>query len=382
MYNSVIQINKSALKNNIDFIKSLIDKSVTLSSVVKGNAYGHSILKMIPLLQKLEVNHFSVYSSFEAKQVFKVAKNNFTILIMGDINNTDEDWIIDNAIEFFVFNISRLNQMLSKAKQKKKTIIIHIEIETGMNRTGFNEEDWIQIIQLVNANKNFIKVKGLCTHFAGAESLNNYVRVKQQQKKFKKAIKFFKTHEIVPQQIHCSCSAAVLAFPTKNYDMVRVGILQYGLWPSRESFIKYISKLNISTNPLKPVLSWKSYIMDIKRVPKGEFIGYGSSFLAENETVVASVPIGYGYGYSRSLSNLGRVIINNVRYSVIGTINMNMFLVDITSSNTIAINDEVILIGSSTDLDIPLSSFCNNTDQLNYEVLSRIDKDIPRTITL
>jgi alanine racemase len=382
MYNSVIQINKSALKNNIDFIKSLIDKSVTLSSVVKGNAYGHSILKMIPLLQKLEVNHFSVYSSFEAKQVFKVAKNNFTILIMGDINNTDEDWIIDNAIEFFVFNISRLNQMLSKAKQKKKTIIIHIEIETGMNRTGFNEEDWIQIIQLVNANKNFIKVKGLCTHFAGAESLNNYVRVKQQQIKFKKAIKFFKTHEIVPQQIHCSCSAAVLAFPTKNYDMVRVGILQYGLWPSRESFIKYISKLNINTNPLKPVLSWKSYIMDIKRVPKGEFIGYGSSFLAENETVVASVPIGYGYGYSRSLSNLGRVIINNVRYSVIGTINMNMFLVDITSSNTIAINDEVILIGSSTDLDIPLSSFCNNTDQLNYEVLSRIDKDIPRTITL
>jgi alanine racemase len=122
--------------------------------------------------------------------------------------------------------------------------------------------------------------------------------------------------------------------------------------------------------------------MDIKRVPKGEFIGYGSSFLAENETVVASVPIGYGYGYSRSLSNLGRVIINNVRYSVIGTINMNMFLVDITSSNTITINDEVILIGSSTDLDIPLSSFCNNTDQLNYEVLSRIDKDIPRTITL
>lgn len=382
MYNSVIQISKSALKNNIDFIKSLIDKSVTLSSVVKGNAYGHSILKMIPLLQKLEVNHFSVYSSFEAKQVFKVAKNNFIILIMGDINNTDEDWIIDNAIEFFVFNISRLNQMLSKAKQKKKTLIIHIEIETGMNRTGFNEEDWIQIIQLVNANKDFIKVKGLCTHFAGAESLNNYVRVKQQQKKFKKAIKFFKTHEIVPQQIHCSCSAAVLAFPTKNYDMVRVGILQYGLWPSRESFIKYISKLNINTNPLKPVLSWKSYIMDIKRVPKGEFIGYGSSFLAENETVVASVPIGYGYGYSRSLSNLGRVIINNVRYSVIGTINMNMFLVDITSSNTIAINDEVILIGASTDLDIPLSSFCNNTDQLNYEVLSRIDKDIPRTITL
>ncbi|SNR80556.1 alanine racemase [Lutibacter flavus] len=381
MHSSVIQISKSALKNNIDLIKSLIDKSVTLSSVVKGNAYGHSITEMVPLLQELNVNHFSVYSSFEAKQVFKVAKNDFTVLIMGDINSNDEDWIIDNAIEFFVFNLARLKQMLSKAKRKRKILTIHIEIETGMNRTGFNQKDWVQIIQLVHANKDFIKVKGLCTHFAGAESLNNYVRVKHQQKVFNKAIKYFKSQEIIPQQIHCSCSAAVLAFPTKNYDMVRVGILQYGLWPSREAFIKYISKHNMNTNPLKPVLSWKSYIMDIKYVSKGEYIGYGSSYLAENETIVASIPIGYGYGYSRSLSNLGRVIINNNRYSVIGTINMNMFLVDITSSDSITIKDEVILIGSSTDLDIPLSSFCNQTDQLNYEVLSRIDKDIPRIIT-
>jgi len=382
MHNSVIQISKSALKNNIDFIKSLIDKSVTLSSVVKGNAYGHSILEMVPLLQELNVNHFSVYSSFEARQVFKVAKNDFTTLIMGDISSSDEDWIIDNSIEFFVFNMGRLERMLSKATEKKKILNIHIEIETGMNRTGFNQKDWIQIIQFVNAHKDFINVKGLCTHFAGAESLNNYVRVKQQQIVFNKAIKFFKSQEIVPQQIHCSCSAAVLAFPTKNYDMVRIGILQYGLWPSREAFISYITKLKISINPLKPVLSWKSYIMDIKQVSKGEFIGYGNSFLAENETIVASIPIGYGYGYSRSLSNLGRVIINNNRYNVIGTINMNMFLVDITSSDSIAINDEVILIGSSKDLEISLSSFCNMTDQFNYEVLSRIDKDIPRTIII
>lgn len=380
MHNSVIQISKSALKNNIDFIKSLINKSVTLSSVIKGNAYGHSILEMVPLLQEFNVNHYSVYSSFEARQVFKVAKNNFTILVMGDISVYDEDWIINNTIEFFVFNIERLERMLLKAIEKNKILNIHIEIETGMNRTGFNQKDWDRIIQLVNANKDFIKVKGICTHFAGAESLNNYVRVKKQQIVFNKSIKYFKTQKIVPQQIHCSCSAAVLAFPTKNYDMVRVGILQYGLWPSRESFISYISKFKMNTNPLKPVLSWKSHIMDIKNVPKGEFIGYGNSYLAENETKVASVPIGYGYGYSRGLSNLGRVIINNNRYGVVGTINMNMFLVDITSSDSIAINDEVILIGSSTDIDISLSSFCNMTDQLNYEVLSRIDKDIPRII--
>lgn len=381
MHSSIIEINREALKNNIDFIRSLIKPKVTLSSVLKGNAYGHGIHLMVKLLQETGINHFSVFNSYEARQVFESAIQPCTIMIMGDIDENDDDWIIDNEIEFYVFNIERLSRLVRKVTHKKAVLNIHIEVETGMNRTGFNKLYWNEIIKIINQHKNYINVKGLCTHFAGAESISNYVRIKKQQKIFKKAINYFRNRDVHPQKKHCSCSAAVLAFPKQHYDMVRVGILQYGLWPSKESFIMYLTKNKLSNTPLQRILSWKSYIMDIKRVPKGEYIGYGNTFLTEEDTTVASIPVGYGYGYNRSLSNLGRVIIKDQRFGVVGIVNMNMLLVDITTSDNVSINDEVILIGSSEHLDISVSSFSSSSSELNYESLTKLDKNIVRIIT-
>ncbi|WP_418509119.1 alanine racemase [Corallibacter sp.] len=380
MPSSFIEINKNALANNIKHITSLIDDNVVISSVLKGNAYGHGINIMVPALQKIGINHFSVFNSLEAQQVYNSAKGNFTIMIMGDINDEDAEWVIDNDIEFYVFNLHRIENMLKIAVKKQKPINIHLEIETGMNRTGFNKENWNELAELINKNKTHINVKGICTHYAGSESISNYMRVKQQRQAFKKSIKYFKSQDIKPERIHSSCSAAILVYPKDNFDMVRIGILQYGLWPSRETFISHLTKKKLTNDPLTPILSWKSYVMDIKHVSKGEYIGYGNSYLAETNMTIASVPVGYGYGYSRSLSNQGRVIIKNSRLSVIGIVNMNMLLIDITANENITIKDEVILIGSNNDLEITVSSFGNITDQLNYEVLSRIDKDIPRTI--
>lgn len=379
---STIEINQHALANNIAYIRKLIGEEVGLSCVLKGNAYGHGAPQMTKALQALDVHHFSVFSSFEAKEVFYSAIGDFTVMILGDINKKDEDWVVQHEIEFYVFNKERLEEMLKKAKLFDTPIRIHIEVETGMHRTGFERKDWKKIIEIIQENTEYISVIGLCTHFAGAESIANYKRVQDQRKAFKKAITFFKKHTIIPEKIHCSCSAAMLSFPESNFNMVRIGILQYGLWPSREVFISHFVKQKHATDPLQPILSWKSYVMDIKPVKKGNYIGYGNSFLAETDMLVASVPVGYGYGYSRSLSNQGRVIINDDRLSIIGTINMNMLLVDITTASTsIAINDEVILIGKSDSLEITVSSFGNISDQLNYEVLSRIDKDIPRLLT-
>lgn len=381
MPSSTIEINQEALANNVDYIRSLIGKNVVFSSVLKGNAYGHGTPQMAQALQKLDVNHFSVFSSFEAKEVFYSVKGDFTIMILGDINEKDEDWVIEHEIEFYVFNMERLQCMLKKAKQQSKPINIHIEVETGMHRTGFEKKDWKKIIAFIKQHSELIRIKGLCTHFAGAESIANYKRVEDQRQVFKKAISFFKKHDVTPEKIHCSCSAAVLSFPENNFDMVRIGILQYGLWPSREVYISHFVKKKHAKDPLRPILSWKSYIMDIKPVKKGNYIGYGNSFLAETDLTIAAVPVGYGYGYSRSLSNQGRVIVNHNRLSIVGTINMNMLLIDITTlRDSVKINDEVILIGKNDHLEITVSSFGNLTNQLNYEMLSRIDKDIPRVL--
>lgn len=381
MSSSTIEISKKALASNVRYIRSLIGEKVVFSSVLKGNAYGHGAPEMVQALQELQVNHFSVFSSFEAREVFHAAKGNFTLMIMGDINEEDEDWIIENSIEFYVFNFERLRHMTEKAKKFRKPIKVHIEIETGMNRTGFQKKYWPKVVDFIKKNSELVHLKGLCTHFAGAESISNFKRVQDQRKTFKKAIRYFKENNCSPERIHCSCSAAVLSFPEDNYDMVRIGILQYGLWPSREIYISHFTKKKHSEDPLHPVLSWKSYIMDIKEIAKGSYVGYGNSYLAETDMTIASVPVGYGYGYSRSLSNQGRVIVRHQRLSIIGIVNMNMFLVDVTAvKESIEIGDEVILIGSNTDLEITVSSFGNLSAQLNYEVLSRIDKDIPRIL--
>lgn len=380
MPNSIIEINSNALKNNISYIKSLLDEHVTMSCVLKGNAYGHGISVMVPALQAIGMNHFSVFNSLEARQVFEKAQNDFCIMVMGDISEEDAEWLVENHIEFYVFNLYRLQYMLNIAKAKNIPLQIHLEIETGMNRTGFNKSDWQEVVNIIKNNSKHINVKGICTHYAGAESISNYMRVKLQRNIFKKALKYFKNEAIIPERIHSSCSAAILAFPKDNFNMVRIGILHYGLWPSRETFISHMTKYNLSQSPLQPILTWTSYIMDIKHVNKGAYIGYGNSYLAENNMTIASIPIGYGYGYSRSLSNQGRVIVNNKRFSVIGIVNMNMLLIDITADQNITINDKVILIGKQGDYEITVSSFGNLTDQLNYEVLSRIDKDIPRVL--
>lgn len=381
MPSSIIEIDQVALANNVRYIRSLIKEEVVFSSVLKGNAYGHGAPQMVKALQKIDVNHFSVFSSFEAKEVFYAATNDFTIMILGDINEEDENWIVEHSIEFYVFNFERLHVMLKIAKEQSKPINIHIEVETGMHRTGFEKKDWKKVVDFLKKNSTLIHIKGLCTHFAGAESIANYKRVQDQRKLFKKAITFFKKHAIYPERIHCSCSAAVLSFPENNFDMVRIGILQYGLWPSKEVYISNFVKKKHAHDPLQPILSWKSYVMDIKPIKKGNYIGYGNSFLAETDMIVASVPVGYGYGYSRSLSNQGRVIVKHNRLSIVGIINMNMLLIDITAAHgSININDEVILIGKNDALEITVSSFGNLSDQLNYEVLSRIDKDIPRIL--
>lgn len=381
MPSSIIEIDQKALANNVRYIRSLIGDKVVFSSVLKGNAYGHGAPQMVKALQKLDVNHFSVFSSFEAKEVFYAAADDFTIMTLGDINEEDKNWIVEHSIEFYVFNFERLHAMLKKAEEQSKPIHIHLEVETGMNRTGFEKKDWKKIVALLKKNAKLIRVKGLCTHFAGAESIANYKRVQDQRKRFKNAIGFFRKHDIYPERVHCSCSAAVLSFPENNFDMVRIGILQYGLWPSREVYISHFVEKKHVHDPLQPILSWKSYIMDIKTIKKGSYIGYGNSFLAETIMSVASVPVGYGYGYSRSLSNQGRVIVKHNRLSIVGIINMNMLLIDITAvQDSINIKDEVILIGKNDALEITVSSFGNLSDQLNYEVLSRIDKDIPRIL--
>lgn len=377
-HSSIIELNREALANNLKFIRSLIDEKTKLSSVIKGNAYGHGIKQMVPELEHLGVNHFSVFSSFEAKIAHQYTQQNSTIMIMGDIAEEDKNWVVKNDIEFFVYNLQNFKTLLNVAKKVDEKINIHIELETGMNRHGFEEKDLNNLFSVLKEHQNHFNLKGLCTHFAGAESSANYKRIQEQQKRFSASVESFSAKGFSAERLHTSCSAGIIAYPKFNQDLVRVGIIQYGLWPSKEIQLTYNAKKKTNLN-LESVLSWRSKIIDIKSVKAGEFIGYGTSFLAETDMKIASVPVGYGYGFSRSLSNIGRVLVNGKRLSVVGTVNMNMFLIEVTHVE-VTIGDTVTIIGKDGKQQINVSYFGNLSEQLNYELLTRLDKSIPRVV--
>lgn len=376
---SEIILNKENLQSNWDFLRQHFG-DVLISAVVKGNAYGHGINTYIPLAEECGVNHFSVYSANEARQVHSVAGKDTTIMIMGDMNDDDVHWAIDNEIQFFVFDTRRLDYVVKVAKERKKKALVHIEVETGMHRTGFEPKQIPVLIERLKSFDDELILQGLCMHFAGAENITNYVRTKQQKILFKKIVKQFEKADLRPKQIHACCSAASMRFPDMHYDMLRIGIMQYGFWPSPEIMVEYMSKKQLVISPLKRIISWKSYVMSIKDVPAGAFVGYGSSFFAHHKMKMAVVPIGYAHGFSRGLSNVGMVLIQGIRVPVIGTVNMNCISVDVSLCGEIDLGDEVIMIGEDGEHEVSVASFGEMSNQLNYELLTRLPHDIPRRI--
>lgn len=377
---SVIEINRSALIHNLTFLQNYLGIETKMSSVVKANAYGHGIEQFVPIAEAAGIDHFAVFSGDEAKRVFHVKQDATDIMIMGWMNQDELEWAVKNGVEFFVFEQENLEEALELAKRFNTKAIIHIEVETGMNRTGFSQKVLHKVVKLINNNPEYFYVRGLCTHYAGAESIANHVRVQRQIKKYNRVYKWLINKGINPELRHTACSAAAIAYPKTRMDMVRVGILQYGFWPSPETFIHFVHKKIEKSEVLKRVLNWKSQIMTIKKVKEGEFVSYGTHYMAQEEKTIAIIPVGYAHGYSRSLSNQGRVLIHGHRVPVIGIVNMNMLIVDVTQVPDVRKGDEVVLIGDQDGVTITLASFADFNNQLNYELLARLPLNIPRRI--
>ncbi|TVQ11526.1 MAG: alanine racemase [Balneolaceae bacterium] len=379
MHGSYIEISQSAYRDNLTYLRSRFG-DVRISSVIKGNAYGHGISEIIPIAESCGINHFSVFSADEALASKEVIRNGSTVMIMGDVDGDALEWAVENGVSFYIFESERLELALKAARRTGMKAKIHLELETGMHRTGLAGKELASSLEIIQNNTNLIELKGLCTHYAGAESVSNYLRVQNQIKSFNQKTSELKRKGVRPEIIHTACSAAALSYPETRMDMVRIGIAQYGLWPSRETMMKVITRDWKNADPLKRVISWKSRVMSVKKVKTNEFIGYGNAYLTDAPVKVASVPVGYAHGFSRNLSNLGRVLVNGKRTSVVGIVNMNMMLIDVTSCRDVKKGDEVVLIGSQGRYSVSVSSFSELTNNLNYETLVRIPRNIPRIV--
>ncbi|MEA1973535.1 MAG: alanine racemase, partial [Candidatus Cloacimonadota bacterium] len=377
---STIDINLEAIKNNINFVKTLVDLSTIISAVIKGNAYGHGIPIMVNALELAGINHFSVYSSAEAKTALEAKSSSSTIMIMGFIWEEDYKWIIENNIEFYISNIHSLKKAIEYSKMIGKKARIHIDVETGMNRTGLSIKVLDEVTSLIKCNSDFLDVIGITSHFAGAESIANYTRIKKQYSVYKQRVKYFKDKNIIPKIKHVASSAAAINYPHTHLDLVRIGILVYGYWPTKETFINYIQKKKDNRNPLKRALSWNTQVVSLKEIPVGEFIGYGMNYQAQTKMQVMLVPVGYTNGYSRSLSNMGHVLVRGFTAPIVGSVNMNMIICNITNTPKIHIGDKVVLIGKQGNQQISFASFAEMNNSLNYEILARLPENIERKL--
>ncbi|HKK88196.1 MAG TPA: alanine racemase [Saprospiraceae bacterium] len=380
-HSSRIFLSQSALKNNVNFLRKKIGSHPVFSAVVKANAYGHGIAEMTKMLERCGVHHFSVASAHEAEEVLEHCSKSCHIMIMGILYNDDLEWAIENEIEFYVFDYDRLQKIKEIAKKVGKKAVVHIEVETGTNRTGMEPAAFSKTITWLKRNKEHVKFEGVCTHLGGAESFGNEFKTGPQIKRFHTILKELKRKNFTPPYRHMGCSAAALAYPETRLDLVRIGVATYGFWPSPDIYYAHLRDTGKKKDaPLKRIITWKTDVMDIKHVSAGEFIGYGTAFQAVHDMTIAVIPLGYSNGYSRGLSNKGYVLIRGKKAPIVGLINMNLFMVDISHIPGVAVNDEVVLLGKQKNNVIRVSSFTNRTQLLNNELLSRLPSAIPRKI--
>ncbi len=362
---TVAEINLRSLEHNYRQLKKRIPEGVKLLAVVKADAYGHGAIPVSRKLEKLGVDYLGVAVSDEGVELRKGGVK-APILILGGIYKGDVDQVLQYDLTPVVFQKDSLRLLTKAAERRQKNVRVHIKVDTGMGRLGVPLNLWPTFLKEL---KKFpkIEIEGILSHFSMTDDQDGYTA--HQWREFQGAIKAAKKMGILCRYLHMASSAVLTAFPSYSGNLVRPGIMLYGSYPS-PVFQNVIR--------LKPVLTLKTYIHFLKRVPPGTKISYGGIFTTKRESLIATLPIGYADGYSRHLSNKGEVLIRGRRAPVIGRVCMDFVMVDVTDIPMVSSGDEVILMGRQGRQQITAGEIAEKINSISYEVLCSIGKRVPR----
>ena len=364
----IAEINLDAVAHNVKIIKNKIPRNCNFMGIVKADAYGHGAVEVSKVLLYNGVNWLGVATIDEAIQL---RNNNITvpILILGYTPSLRIEDLIKYDIIQTVFSYDMAKSISDIAFKLDKVIKIHIKVDTGMGRIGFiADKNFGDIIYNISLLPN-IYIDGIFTHFSTSDEYDKTF-TKIQYEKFKYSLNQLNNKGINPNFIHCANSAAIIDFDDLYFNMVRAGIILYGLYPSDE--------VNKSVIDLKPVMSIKSNISYIKVVGENTPIGYGRTYYTNKKSIIATIPVGYADGYIRKMQNKGKVIINNKFAPIVGRICMDQFMVDITEIPNTNIGDEVIIMGTNGNISITANEIAKIVDTISYEIVCMIGKRVPR----
>ena len=373
-----VEIDKKAALSNVKTIRSILKKKTRLYAVVKSNAYGHG-LREFSLIVNDKVDGFCVDSAREGKTLREVGIKKPILILGPTLSNEEIKLATENNLEITISTFEALKQ-ISVIKTIKEKPFFQIKVDTGMHRQGFFVKDLQKVIRIIKSDNLSKKLKGVYTHFASAKDVTYPHYTKNQIEKFKKVQTMFKKFGFNNIIFHSSATGGTVLYPQSHFDMVRIGIGLYGYFPSKESRIQHslINKKGIS---LKPVLSWKTKISEIKKLKKGDFVGYDLTEKINTDTSIAVIPIGYWHGFSRALSHKGQVLIKGEKCKVIGRVSMDIITVNCGNINT-RVGDIVTIIGKSGKKIFTADDQMDIADTLiyTYEIITTINPLIKRIV--
>ena len=361
----VAEIDISALLSNFDKIKNRVSP-VKVMAVVKENAYGHGIVEVSREIEKRGADYLSV-NDFTEGITLRKAGISMPVLMLIPVLSSDIETAVKNDLDMTVISTKAAKEISDVSTKLKKRSKIHIKIDTGMGRIGINwEEASFEIEKIMKLPH--LDVVGLFAHYATSEEKDkSFANV--QLERFNHVVDDLAEKQIKIPLKHAANSGAVLNIKDSYFDIIRIGIMLYGYYPSKESS---------GDMQLKPVMTLKSKVIQKKRIKKGTSISYGRNFIAERDTNIVTISIGYGDGYRKALSNKGEVLIRGNKYPIVGDVCMNWIMVDIKDDDVIKEGDEVILFGKQGGEYLGLFEICDKLDTITYEILTQISHRVPR----
>lgn len=371
-----VEISKKALIHNLKQFRKRVARKTRIMAVVKANAYGHGIKQVAEVVSKNGADWLGV-NSLEEGMLLRQEGIKLPILVLGYIPFEEIGEAIGDNLSFVVYDKEIVKRANQKAKKLKKFANLHLKVETGTNRQGIALNEILPFAKFCLKQK-YIHIEGIYTHYANIEDTLDPSYAIEQLNRFKKALHLIKEAKIKIPIKHTACSAAAILFDKTHFDLIRVGISLYGLWPSRETKVSAQEK-GIKIN-LQPVLIWKTKAVQVKEVKKGETIGYGRTFRTTRKSKIAILPVGYWDGYDRKLSNSGQVLIKGQFAPVVGRVCMNMIMVDVTDIPKIRPGDEIVLLGKQGRNEITAEELAQKVGTINYEILTRINPELPRKV--
>ena len=363
---TVCLVDLNAVGWNFRQIRSKVGCQVKVLSMVKANGYGHGAAAIAKILADEGSDAFGVATLEEGVEL-RQARIRTPILVLAGAYPDQVDQFFDNSLTPVIHALTSLEELDTIVHGRKKALNVHLKVDTGMGRIGLpaaEVDSWLPKMTKLKA----LKIEGVFSHFSHAESVEgNYTQ--QQLRIFQSVVERLRAEGVSPSLVHLANSAATITLPAAYFDMVRPGLILYGIYPSAAM---------ASQMCLKPVLSWKTRILQLKKVSAGSSISYGQTFVTKRESLIATLPLGYADGYPRLLSNRGEVLVSGKRAPVAGRVCMDLTMIDVTDIEKTQPGDEVVLLGRQGDAEISADEMAAWANTISYEILTSISNRVPR----